>query len=448
MTSPTSCSSHASQDCLEGSVSCSYSSSCEYVFYHGCGHANLSHADIHTFILTFHLYDHISLPLIKSTRSFPMNSLFSSWRRLPLVYLILAFPVCINANSSLSSSSPLLSSSPSSSSSSSCPHVNRGPHLRWASPNDPKQIFCAKLLDRLWDTYRQRVHFVSMYEALQALVRNDHMAFRTFATPDRGILSLSRIFEALGYQIEGAYHFPTKSLTALHLEYPNNPNFPKVFLSELRVWELPIDARQIIQHHLDDTVDTVNTIDSRCNIQTCTLARLFTMNSHMSEKEQENLLDQLIPLFETLPWKTPTKDAMHQLNQYSQYAAWVLIHGNKVNHMTALVPSLDDLVIQLTEEGWPLKNTIEGAPGSKLRQTATHAVVTNVTVMDEGIPTSMPWPYAYMEFCERNTIITNGVEQRFEGFLGAQATELFEMTNATSTTQDRSNRQLTTEGGS
>ena len=359
-----------------------------------------------------------------------MNLLFSFCTHLLFVCVLLGFYGCTNANSSFSLSSP------------SCPHLNHGPHLRLALPNDPKQIFCAKLLDRLWETYRQRVPYVAMYESLQPFVRNDHMAFRTFATQNRGILSLSRIFEALGYQIEGVYHFPTKSLTALHLEYPNNPNFPKIFLSELHIWELPLDARQIIQHHLDDTVDTT---ESRCDIQICTLAKLFTIDSHMSEDEQENLLDQLVPLFERLPWKTPTKAAMQQLNHFSQYAAWVLIHGNKVNHMTALVPSLDDLVLQLTNEGWPLKDTIEGAPGSKLRQTATLAVLTNVTVMDEGIPTSIPWPYAYMEFCERNTVVTNGVEQRFEGFLGAQATELFEMTKAT---QGRSSGQLTTKGRS
>ena len=81
-----------------------------------------------------------------------------------------------------------------------------------------------------------------------------------------------------------------------------------------------------------------------------------------------------------------------------------------------------------------MKATIEGAAHSKLRQTATLAVLANVTVLDDnGTPTKIPWTYAYLEFCERPAIVDrNGVISRFEGFLGEQATELFEMTNTRS----------------
>jgi hypothetical protein len=78
----------------------------------------------------------------------------------------------------------------------------------------------------------------------------------------------------------------------------------------------------------------------------------------------------------------------------------------------------------------PMKAEIEGEPGSKLRQTATEAVMTEVAVVDGGAVTKMPWSYAYFELAQRDTVVdpVTGKRTRFEGFLGPQATNLFEMT--------------------
>ncbi len=50
--------------------------------------------------------------------------------------------------------------------------------------------------------------------------------------------------------------------------------------------------------------------------------------------------------------------------------------------------------------------------------------------MDGGRPARRPWSYAYFELAERNEVVDpeTGRRGRFEGFLGAQATTLFEMT--------------------
>jgi hypothetical protein len=42
----------------------------------------------------------------------------------------------------------------------------------------------------------------------------------------------------------------------------------------------------------------------------------------------------------------------------------------------------------------------------------------------------MPWSYAYFELAQRDPLLdpATGKQQRFEGFLGPQATNLFEMT--------------------
>jgi hypothetical protein len=46
----------------------------------------------------------------------------------------------------------------------------------------------------------------------------------------------------------------------------------------------------------------------------------------------------------------------------------------------------------------------------------------------------MPWTYAYFELAERGEVADeSGRRGRFEGFLGPQATQLFEMTKVKAT---------------
>src|SRR4029453_4415061 len=127
--------------------------------------------------------------------------------------------------------------------------MSAGPHA--AIPvATARERFAARLFDALWDTYRRRVSYVQTYEQVirkaGATFFNDHIAFRTFASqqPQTGIATVSRIFEALGYRAAGSYHFEDKQLSAIHFQH-QNPQFPKLFISELKVWELPQNAREI-----------------------------------------------------------------------------------------------------------------------------------------------------------------------------------------------------------
>jgi hypothetical protein len=310
--------------------------------------------------------------------------------------------------------------------------VVRGPHQSIAQAS-PREEFLAQLLDTLWDRYRQRVSYVAQYE--QAVrdaggtFVNDHIAFRTFAIqePAAGIFSLSRIFQALGYRSAGNYHFEDKNLSAIHYQHPNS-QFPKLFISELRTWELPPAAREIVyrigKSHRPQLSDDL-------------LSQLSNLDR--STASNDDLLDRVVDWFHELPWMLPTKTDVLALNKHSQYAAWVAVHGYNVNHFTSLVNShgvdrLNDLegtISALRDAGVPMKSEIEGEPGSKLRQTATEAVTIPVGVRDEfDKVAALPWSYAYFELAERNEVIdaTTGKKSRFEGFLGPQATNLFEMT--------------------
>lgn len=305
----------------------------------------------------------------------------------------------------------------------------RGPHSR-RPMHTARERLLAAILDRLWATYRQRVPYVQVYEQLighaGAAFVNDHIAFRTIAgqAPVTGIVSVSRMFEALGYQAAGTYQFPDKRLTALHFQHAN-PWFPKLFISELQSWTLGPAVRRILDAALAEHAPMISSDE---------LHALHVAN----EEDHARLIERGVAYLQTRPWPAPQRCDLDAVNRESQYAAWTLVHGYNVNHFTALInshgtPALADIeqtVAALRAAGVPMKAEIEGAAGSRLRQTATEAVMTEVEVREGNNATTIPWSYAYFELAERGVVTDpeTGQPCRFEGFLGPQATHLFDMT--------------------
>jgi hypothetical protein len=316
-------------------------------------------------------------------------------------------------------------------------HKSPGPHGR-IEVRDARERFTAQLFDELWHRYRERVSYVRTYEEVIArhggTFVNDHIAFRTFATQDplAGIASLSRIFEALGYEAAGCYQFPDKHLSAIHFQHAHS-EFPKLFISELRVWELSSPTQQVI-------ADLVSS--HRPPIPLDALTRLAGLRgAETSAPIDELLLEQVLQQFHALPWVLSNQADLEAVNKESQYAAWVMVHGYNVNHFTSLInshgvselDSIEKTIEALRNAGVPMKQDIEGEPGSKLRQSATAAVEIEVPILAAGHETTATWSYAYFELAERGTITDpdTGQSRRFEGFLGPQATQLFEMTRRT-----------------
>lgn len=352
-----------------------------------------------------------------------------------------------------------------------------GPH-RAAAGSDPRERFAAELLDRLWWRYRERVAYVRTYERLIAesggTFTNDHIALRTIASqiPFTGIATLGRIFEALGWRSAGAYQFPDKSLNAQHFEHPN-PRLPKIFISELQSWTLSAALRETLAksvrtHRLpvsDETLALIASLGTSAGtnagtnagtsagtdaatgaatgagISTATGAVIGAGTGVIDDRRRAALLDRLVREFHELPWNLPERADVERAHGESQYAAWVLLHGYNVNHFTALINSqgvpalagIEATAAALAAAGVPMKAEIEGLAGSKLRQTATAAVVAPTPVAVNGMQAEMPWSYAYFELAERGEVTDpdSGARQRFEGFLGPQATQLFDMTKRT-----------------
>ena len=297
-----------------------------------------------------------------------------------------------------------------------------------------------QLWNQLWQTYRQRVPYTRIYQHLVeeagGAIANDHIAFRSLrldaetpnGTIELGIPYLAQIVEPLGYKAAAEYHFPDRHLYARHYLHPDRDRYdlPKLFISELLVNELPAPVAQSI-------------------LQTVRLghfADLQTLQQSIKEANTESEIQQLVERLQTLftrPWNPPPRSVVEAVNDVSQYGAWVLLHGYAVNHFTGYINAhqttrlsdIETTAQALAERGVPMKAAIEGRRGSGLRQTATHAVTEMVAVQDDetGNPIQIPWTYAYFEIAERNPIETApGKSELFEGFLGPQAHNLFDMT--------------------
>ncbi|NJK50198.1 DUF1338 domain-containing protein [Candidatus Gracilibacteria bacterium] len=292
-----------------------------------------------------------------------------------------------------------------------------------------KAEIARQLWDNLWEDYSRRVEYARIYQQMieeaGGAIANDHIAFRslrlTLDLPtgkiNLGISYLASIVEALGYEAAGEYQFPDQHLYARHYRHPEQDRYdlPKLFISELVLDALPNSLVRQIE-------------------ATVSYSEFFEVNSLKKDFSAAELQTAF-----TRPWKPPTRSLVEAVNQVSQYGAWVLLHGYAVNHFTGYInrqntpayPDIESTARILAQRGIPMKDAIEGSRGSGLRQTATQAVTEMVAVWDEekGELTEIPWTYAYYEIAERNAIeIAPGKTELFQGFLNAQAKNLFEMT--------------------
>lgn len=297
------------------------------------------------------------------------------------------------------------------------------------------QQITKELLDELWERYVKRVSYANKYVELVAQkggkVVTDHIALRTFNThtgeQPEGIMAIQHILNCLEYIPGLKYKFSKKKLNAVHFEHPNE-TFPKIFVSQLETGQLPEWAQRIINKTVKDTPYLLHD-------QSIELLRKLKEKRELPIEAADFLIKDLIQYFRR-PWGIPQKDDVLKLNDVSQYAAWVLLHGNSVNHFTALInfqeveewPDLESTCKGLEAAGVPMKANIEGEKGSKLQQSATQAVKEEVQVKgDDGVE-KIIWTYAYYELAQRNYVEEGGVRKLFSGFLGEQAAHLFDMT--------------------
>lgn len=231
-------------------------------------------------------------------------------------------------------------------------------------------------------------------------VTNDHVAFRTFATPNLGIAQLERPFLEWGYRRDNFYPFPNKHLRAYGY-IPTADDLPLLFISELILDELPQPAASW-----------------------CRRAAAQAAPASMS-------VEQL--LLGTRPWEVPSFEVYQALTQASPYAAWLSAWGYRANHFTVAVhalptrPSLRQLVDTLLAAEVPMNTEgglIQGTKADLLEQASTLA---EPRAFEFAGGQSHVIPSCYYEFAERHRQPDGAL---YRGFVAQNANNIFESTTA------------------
>lgn len=260
-----------------------------------------------------------------------------------------------------------------------------------------------------------------------AAIENDHIAFRTMGVPRLGIRSLEKIFLHYGYTKKDSYRFPEKKLDA-YWYAPPAPEYPRIFISELRVGDLSPEAQRIITSYTDEVkTDPVDALD----LNNATAVDAF-LHSGL--------------------WRIPTLSDYKKLSEESEYAAWVIYNRYYLNHFTISVHNLPEgyntiagFNAFLERKGFRLNDAggkIKTSPDGGLLQSAT--VANMVDAVFDGNET---WRIAgsYVEFAERKVLPQYAHlpaaeirrEHRREGFEAGNADKIFESTYSSQTAGNR-----------
>nr|CAD1843083.1 unnamed protein product [Ananas comosus var. bracteatus] len=141
----------------------------------------------------------------------------------------------------------------------------------------------------------------------------DHFAFRTFGVDGYGINSLAGFFMDFGYTPREELRFPAKKLKALWFSPPasyyiqsgtgvDGP-LPRIFISELLVEEMSSQCQEVI--------------------------RKYIKTSGSGHKHAV-----LASTSGCLTWEKPIYSDYQILSRESEYAAWTLVNGYALNHVT------------------------------------------------------------------------------------------------------------------
>lgn len=293
------------------------------------------------------------------------------------------------------------------------------------------------VLDKLWTQYKQRVSYADTYNKMVlehgGSMTNDHIAFRTLNTSQgqpAGIDAISRIIIPLGYHKAGEYVFKEKKLYAEHFLH-KDPKQPKIFISQLQVDQFSKEFQNLIKKEAAGSQDPLSD-------HTLQQLKILEAADTLMPDQVDEVIHDICNAF-SRPWEPPLRSTLETVNDASQYGAWTLLHGNSVNHFTAYINEqnvaewqgdIELTMDALQKAGIPIKKDIEGKRGNKLRQSSTEAIIEMCPVREyDGSMGEIEWTYAYYELLERHEVKdASGKKSLFTGFLGDQATNLFDMT--------------------
>ena len=302
------------------------------------------------------------------------------------------------------------------------------------NPNSPpaehRAVF-TQFRDLALDAYLQRTPYAQ--EVIQLLkengaeIVNDHVALRGFSDISGGgvRMMMRRLLEAYGFKRGNEILISPLLLNCDWFEPPQDSNWPKIFVSEQQVNELPEDAQEIMlpiigNYYSNDPLEELP-LNQPAQVDPKALFTLLETSPWVFSSVQH---DALLALGEKYPEYLPAL----------QYAAWTLVHGHCWNHFTVLLNTLglsefkdlEALNDYLREQKFPMNSfqgkEVQGSSEKHLKQSSTLANFITHEFSD-GVRKELGG--SFVEFIERFFVD----EEPFRGFLANNARGIFASTN-------------------
>jgi len=263
---------------------------------------------------------------------------------------------------------------------------------------------------------------------------NDHGAIRT---ADPALCQLFvRAAQVLGLRRELDYQFPAKKLVSFDLQVIGEDHQAfKIFVSQVDLDAFPQDVAALIR---EDCALQAAAVDHRPLL---TLIEHFEERGGLPETDAETFVELLVNQLMQRngpPLRRSTLDAVARI---SGEAASALALGPDFNHITidtraAGFTGVEAMASAMIEAGFRLLPQIQGAPGSKLRQTATMAATMDTAVLEaDGSTGQAQTEKQFVEIIERNQAVDaagrplwreNGEPLIFRNFLASNAERIFD----------------------
>lgn len=264
--------------------------------------------------------------------------------------------------------------------------------------------------------------------------RNDHGAIRTADPSVRD--RFERAANLMGLRRELAYEFPAKKLKSFDLQViGEDAGQFKVFLSEVDLEAFPPDVAGLIR---EDCAEQAGAAD---HAAFDALVARGAAKGGLSEADASAFVDHLVNRVMTRAGAPMQRSTLAAVARVSGEAASALALGADFNHVTIDVgPSgfagIEAMAKAMASRGFRMLPQIQGAPGTKLRQTATMAATMPTPVREaDGTIGSAPTEKQFVEIIERAQAVNrfgeplwrqDGRPLVFRNFLASNAEKIFD----------------------
>jgi hypothetical protein len=225
------------------------------------------------------------------------------------------------------------------------------------------------------------------FVALQQLVReqggsfhNDHGAIRTADPALRALIV--RAARVLGLHRDRDYLFPAKKLVSFDLQADGQDATQfKIFVSQVDLAAFPPAVAALVQQ---DCARQATAVDHRAFVAQIDRAE---QQGALSEADADAFIEHFVTRLMSRNGEPLRRSTLEAVAAVSPEAASALALGPDFNHVTIDVlaagyQGIEAMAAAMAARGFKLLPAIQGAPGSKLRQTATMAATMATPVLE------------------------------------------------------------------